>query len=130
MKAKENKTILVVDDNEQALALVKEALATRGYSVLTANRGAAAMTILESKKGETVELVIIDLVMPDVDGAELASRILAKQPDMKILVMSGYADDVVVHGIVESKNVDFLGKPFSIRDLFSRVGLLLTPATT
>ena len=130
MKAKENKTILVVDDNEQALALVKEALSTRGYAVLTANRGAAAMTILESKKGETVELVIIDLVMPDVDGAELASRILAKQPDMKILVMSGYADDVVVHGIVESKNVDFLGKPFSIRDLFSRVGLLLTQATT
>lgn len=126
MKAKENKTILVVDDNEQALALVKEALTTRGYAVLTANRGAAAMTILESKKGEGVELVIIDLVMPDVDGAELASRILAKQPDMKILVMSGYADDVVVHGIVESKNVDFLGKPFSIRDLFTRVSVLLT----
>ena len=126
MKAKENKTILVVDDNEQALALVKEALSTRGYAVLTANRGAVAMTILESKKGETVELVIIDLVMPDVDGAELASRILAKQPDMKILVMSGYADDVVVHGIVESKNVDFLGKPFSIRDLFTRVSVLLT----
>jgi len=126
VKAKENKTILVVDDNEQALALVKEALTTRGYAVLTANRGAAAMTILESKKGEGVELVIIDLVMPDVDGAELASRILAKQPDMKILVMSGYADDVVVHGIVESKNVDFLGKPFSIRDLFTRVSVLLT----
>lgn len=130
MKAKESKTILVVDDNEQALALVKEALATRGFSVLTANRGALAMTILESKKGETVELVIIDLVMPDVDGAELASKILAKQPDMKILVMSGYADDVVVHGIVDSKNVDFLGKPFSIRDLFTRVNVLLTQTTT
>lgn len=126
MKAKENKTILVVDDNEQALALVKEALSTKGFTVLTANRGAAALTILESKKGEPVELVIIDLVMPDVDGAELASKILAKQPDMKILVMSGYADDVVVHGIVDSKNVDFLGKPFSIRDLFTRVNVLLT----
>ncbi len=126
MKAKESKTILVVDDNEQALALVKEALSTRGYSVLTANRGAAALTILESKKGETVELVIIDLVMPDVDGAELASKILAKQPEMKILVMSGYADDVVVHGIMDGKNVDFLGKPFSIRDLFTRVSVLLT----
>ncbi|PTY08318.1 hypothetical protein DB347_01665 [Opitutaceae bacterium EW11] len=125
MKAKENKTILVVDDNEQALALVKEALATRGYTVLTANRGAAGLSILESKKGEGIELVIIDLVMPDVDGAELASKILAKQPTMKILVMSGYADDVVVHGIVDSKNVDFLGKPFSIRDLFARVGALL-----
>jgi two-component system, cell cycle sensor histidine kinase and response regulator CckA len=125
VKAKENKTILVVDDNEQALALVKEALSTRGYTVLTSNRGAGAMPILESKKGETIELVIIDLVMPDVDGAELASHILAKRPEMKILVMSGYADDVVVHGIVDSKNVDFLGKPFSIRDLFTRVGALL-----
>lgn len=126
MKTKESKTILVVDDNEQALALVKEALGTRGYTVLTANRGAAAVTILDSKKGEGIELVIIDLVMPDVDGAELASKILAQRPDMKILVMSGYADDVVVHGIVESKNVDFLGKPFSIRDLFSRVNVLMT----
>jgi two-component system, cell cycle sensor histidine kinase and response regulator CckA len=125
VKAKDSKSILVVDDNEQALALVKEALTTRGYTVLTANRGAAAMTILESKKGEAVELVIIDLVMPDVDGAELASKILAKSPGMKILVMSGYADDVVVHGIVDSKNVDFLGKPFSIRDLFARVNALL-----
>ena len=130
MKPKESKTILVVDDNEQALALVKEALSTRGYTVLIANRGAAAMAILESKKGESIELVIIDLVMPDVDGAELASKILAKQPDMKILVMSGYADDVVVHGIVDSKNVDFLGKPFSIRDLFTRVSVLLTQSTT
>jgi two-component system, cell cycle sensor histidine kinase and response regulator CckA len=126
VKTKESKTILVVDDNEQALALVKEALGTRGYTVLTANRGAAAVTILDSKKGEAVELVIIDLVMPDVDGAELASKILGQRPDMKILVMSGYADDVVVHGIVESKNVDFLGKPFSIRDLFSRVNVLMT----
>jgi two-component system cell cycle sensor histidine kinase/response regulator CckA len=126
VKTKESKTILVVDDNEQALALVKEALGTRGYTVLTANRGAAAVTILDSKKGEGIELVIIDLVMPDVDGAELASKILAQRPDMKILVMSGYADDVVVHGIVESKNVDFLGKPFSIRDLFSRVNVLMT----
>ena len=126
MKTKETKTILVVDDNEQALALVKEALGTRGYTVLTANCGAAAVAILDSKKGEPVELVIIDLVMPDVDGAELASKILGQRPEMKILVMSGYADDVVVHGIVDSKNVDFLGKPFSIRDLFSRVNVLMT----
>ncbi len=128
MKAKESKTILVVDDNEQALALVKDALSTRGYSVLTANRGAVGLTILDSKKGEAIDLVIIDLVMPDVDGAELASKILAQKPGMKILVMSGYADDVVVHGIVDSKNVDFLGKPFSIRDLFSRVSALLANA--
>jgi two-component system cell cycle sensor histidine kinase/response regulator CckA len=128
VKAKESKTILVVDDNEQALALVKDALGTRGYSVLTANRGATGLTILDSKKGEAIDLVIIDLVMPDVDGAELASKILAQKPAMKILVMSGYADDVVVHGIVDSKNVDFLGKPFSIRDLFSRVSALLANA--
>jgi len=128
VKAKESKTILVVDDNEQALALVKDALGTRGYTVLTANRGGIGLTILDSKKGDAIDLVIIDLVMPDVDGAELASKILAQKPGMKILVMSGYADDVVVHGIVDSKNVDFLGKPFSIRDLFSRVSALLANA--
>lgn len=125
MKPKENKTILVVDDNEQALTLVKEALVTRGFSVMTYNRGLNAMTFLDSKKGDIVDLVIIDLVMPDVDGMELAGKILAKRPDIKILVMSGYADDVVVHGIFEKKSVDFLGKPFSIRDLFTKVSVLL-----
>jgi len=128
VKPKETKSILVVDDNEQALALVKEALSTRGFNVITANRGAGALSVLDSKKGEAVDLVIIDLVMPDVDGMELATKVLSKRPDIRILVMSGYADDVVVHGVFESKKVDFLGKPFSIRDLFARVNALLALA--
>lgn len=129
MKTKVTETILVVDDNEQALTLVKEALVSRGYAVITTNRGQTAIPILDGKKGDPISLVIIDLVMPDVDGMELASQILEKRPDIKILVMSGYADDVVVSGIFESKNVDFLGKPFSIRDLFSRVSVLLAQAS-
>jgi DNA-binding response OmpR family regulator len=80
VKSKETHTILVVDDNEQALTLVKEALVTRGFSVLTYNRGGTAMAALDSKKGESVDLVIIDLVMPDVDGMELAGKILTKRP--------------------------------------------------
>jgi two-component system, cell cycle sensor histidine kinase and response regulator CckA len=129
VKSKENKNILVVDDNEQALTLVKEALVTRGFNVSTYNRGMEAMAALESKKGDVIDLVIIDLVMPDVDGMELAGKILTKRPEIKILVMSGYADDVVVHGIFEKKSVDFLGKPFSIRDLFTKVSVLLAQGT-
>ena len=125
MKPKEQHSILVVDDNEQALALVEEALTSRGYKVTVTSKGTEALPILDSKKGESVDLVIIDLVMPDVDGMELAAKILKKRPDVSILVMSGYADDVVVHGVFESNNVDFLAKPFSIRDLFSRVTALL-----
>lgn len=124
MKLTENRTILVVDDNEQALALVKEALTTRGFNVITLNRGANVLSTLDGKKGEVIDMVILDLVMPDSDGMELAAAILAKRPALRILVMSGYADDVVVHGIFERKNVDFLGKPFSIRDLFTRVNAL------
>ncbi|MBK9991504.1 MAG: response regulator [Verrucomicrobia bacterium] len=125
MKSKEQHSILVVDDNEQALALVDEALTSRGYSVTVTSKGTEAIPILDSKKGEAIDLVIIDLVMPDVDGMELAGKILKKRPDIRVLVMSGYADDVVVHGVFESENVDFLAKPFSIRDLFSRVSALL-----
>ena len=125
MKPKEQHSILVVDDNEQALTLVEEALTSRGYKVTVTSKGTEALPILESKKGESIDLVIIDLVMPDVDGMELAGKILKKRPDIRVLVMSGYADDVVVHGVFESKNVDFLAKPFSIRDLFARVAALL-----
>jgi two-component system, cell cycle sensor histidine kinase and response regulator CckA len=120
----ENRTILVVDDNEQALMLVREALVTRGFNVITQSRGSLVLPTLESKKGEQIDMVILDLVMPDSDGMELAAAILELRPSMRILVMSGYADDVVVHGIFEKKNVDFLGKPFSIRDLFTRVNAL------
>jgi len=125
VKSKEQQSILVVDDNEQALALVDEALTSRGYIVTVTSKGTEAIPILDSKKGEAIDLVIIDLVMPDVDGMELAGKILKKRPDIRVLVMSGYADDVVVHGVFESENVDFLAKPFSIRDLFSRVSALL-----
>jgi len=125
VKPKEQHSILVVDDNEQALALVDEALTSRGYKVTVTSKGTEALPLLDSKKGEAFDLVIIDLVMPDVDGMELAAKILKKRPDVSILVMSGYADDVVVHGVFESNNVDFLAKPFSIRDLFSRVTALL-----
>lgn len=125
MKSKEHHSILVVDDNEQALALVDEALTSRGYKVTVTSKGAEAIPMIESKKGEAYDLVIIDLVMPDMDGMELAAQILKKRPEIRILVMSGYADDVVVHGVFESNNVDFLAKPFSIRDLFSRVTALL-----
>ncbi|WP_404425780.1 response regulator [Nibricoccus sp. IMCC34717] len=124
MSSLENRTILVVDDNEQALMLVREALVTRGFNVITQSRGAQVIPTLESKKGEQIDMVILDLVMPDSDGMELAAAILERRPTMRILVMSGYADDVVVHGIFEKKNVDFLGKPFSIRDLFTRVNAL------
>jgi two-component system, cell cycle sensor histidine kinase and response regulator CckA len=125
VKPKEQHSILVVDDNEQALTLVEEALTSRGYKVTVTSKGTEALPILESKKGEGIDLVIIDLVMPDVDGMELAGKILKKRPDIRVLVMSGYADDVVVHGVFESENVDFLAKPFSIRDLFARVAALL-----
>lgn len=125
MKPKEQHSILVVDDNEQALTLVQEALTSRGYAVTVTSKGVDALPLLESKKEDGFDLVIIDLVMPDVDGMELAGKILKKRPDIRVLVMSGYADDVVVHGVFESDNVDFLAKPFSIRDLFARVTALL-----
>jgi DNA-binding response OmpR family regulator len=119
VKAKTVKSVLVVDDNEQALSLVKEALETRSYEVTTCSRGAIALEVFESKKGDSIDLVIIDLVMPDMDGIELTTKLLAKRPATKILVMSGYADDVI--GAFKGHAVEFLGKPFSIRDLFDRV---------
>jgi PAS domain S-box-containing protein len=118
--ARGTETILVVEDVGGLRNLVKRMLGSVGYTVLTATDGEDALRLLEDYK-EPVHLVLSDVVMPTMGGRILAERFGRTRPEMKVLYMSGYTDDVVVrHGVLD-EGMPFLGKPFTVVDLTRKV---------
>lgn len=117
--------ILVVEDNAEELRVLSGALRERNFTVLTAGRGSRALDLLESRAGTGVRVVLLDLIMPDIHGMELAERMNLLRPDLKILIISGYADGVVLQGALDAGNVGFMSKPFKINDLCAKLRVLL-----
>jgi PAS domain S-box-containing protein len=113
-------TILVVEDEEAIRYLVREVLEAHGYTVLDAANGREALELLEGHEGP-VQLLLTDVVMPDMGGRELADQLQASHPGMKVLYTSGYTDDAIVHFGVLEEGAHFIGKPYSIVDLTSKV---------
>lgn len=105
-------TVLVVEDQQSVRGFVRNLLMLNGYHVLEAADGSEAMDICRQHPGE-IQLVVTDLVMPGMSGRVLAERIAKEQPKVKILYMSGYTDDSVVHTGVAQAGLAFLQKPFS-----------------
>ena len=113
-------TILLVEDEERVRRLARTILAGHGYSVLEAPNGAEALRISE-QHGGAIHLLVTDVVMPEMSGRELASRLIAKNPDMKVLFVSGYTDDTVLrYGVVQA-GIPFLQKPFTPSTLARKV---------
>jgi len=123
-------TVLLVEDEAGVRGLTRHALAGWGYRLLEATNGADALRVA-SEFGGQIDLLVTDVVMPDMGGRQLAERLLAVRPTMKVLYVSGYTDDAVVrHGILE-KHVQFLQKPFSPVALAHKVRQVLdSPATS
>lgn len=114
------KTILVVDDEISVLTVVKCMLDRDDYNILLANSAEAALHIIE-RKDLLIDLMITDVVMPDINGRELAERVLTIRPYIKILFMSGYTDSEVVRVKVLEHTSGFLPKPFTTADLQDQV---------
>jgi len=113
-------TILVVEDEDAVRATAVEALETSGYTVLQARDGVAALAAADGHDGE-IHLLVSDVVMPRMGGGELAQRLTARRPGMRVLFISGYPDDAVVrHGVVE-RGAPLLQKPFALSDFIRRV---------
>ena len=105
-------TILLVEDEKQIRKSSKEVLESLGYTIIDAKDGEQAIETAENYEGE-IHLLLTDVVMPKMNGRELAREIKSLHPESTILFMSGYADDIISrHGILE-EDVHFLGKPFS-----------------
>ncbi len=117
-------TILVVEDSDPVRDLVSQVLAGDGYSVLVARSGQEALRIAERHRG-TIHLLITDVVMPGMRGREVADRIAAARPGTRVLFVSGYTEDAIVHQGVLEAGIDFLGKPFTPRALERKVGEIL-----
>jgi PAS domain S-box-containing protein len=105
-------TVLVVEDEEQVRALVAKILAARGYRVLDTGSPEEAISICEQHVG-AIDVLLTDVMMPQMNGRELAARVLARRPRTKVVYMSGYAEDVVLlHGPTD-QDTSFLQKPIT-----------------
>ena len=105
-------TVLVVDDDESVRSLVSRILKLEGYNVLEASDGPEAISIAERKQTGQIDLLISDILMPNIDGRDLAYQLSATRPEMKILLISGFAESLSSEGRPRDKEVRFLSKPF------------------
>jgi two-component system cell cycle sensor histidine kinase/response regulator CckA len=117
-------TVLLVEDEEQVRTAVLNILQRQGYRVISAQHAGEALLLCERHPG-AIDLLLTDVVMPNMSGPGLAKRLAATRPDMKVLCMSGYADDSIVrHGVLET-GVAFLQKPITPASLARKVRAVL-----
>ncbi|HUZ33802.1 MAG TPA: response regulator [Xanthobacteraceae bacterium] len=112
--------ILLVEDEEGLRALNARGLASRGYTVLEAGNGVEAIEVLE-KSDKPVDLVVSDVVMPEMDGPTLARELRVRNPGLKIIFVSGYAEDAFQKNLPEHSQYAFLPKPFTLKQLVAAV---------
>ncbi|HYX30967.1 MAG TPA: PAS domain S-box protein [Pyrinomonadaceae bacterium] len=118
--ARGKETILLVEDEEQVRNLSKEVLESYGYSVLTAVNGLAGLRTGEEFGGR-IDLVLTDVIMPQMSGKELIEKWKVLRPESKVLYMSGFTDDAIIHHGVLDDGVFFLQKPFTTESLAAKV---------
>jgi DNA-binding NtrC family response regulator len=119
--------VLAIDDEQAVLRTVTTALAMAGFRAIVAENGVAGLESFMRAKAE-ICLVLSDIIMPIMTGVEMAERIIAIEPDVKVLLMSGYSNDVIeVNG---RKRFPFIRKPFLPADLIMKIQNLLGSAAS
>ncbi|HEV2751358.1 MAG TPA: response regulator [Gemmatimonadales bacterium] len=115
-----SETVLVAEDEEAVRQIIEKALDAHGYRVLSARDGVEALERASAHAGQ-IDLLVTDVVMPDMNGRELSRRLTETRPDLKTLYLSGYTDDAILHRGVLQEGVAFLQKPFSLRMLARKI---------
>ena len=113
-------TVLLVEDEDAVRSFAARALGQRGYQVLEASTGTEALDVFESHQGD-VDLVLSDVVMPEMDGPTLMAKLRRDRPDLKIIFISGYAEDSFRKHLAENEDFMFLQKPFDLKELAAAV---------
>ncbi len=122
--AKGSETVLLVEDEELVRKMTSEILQESGYQVLAAKNGREGLRLGQQHPG-VIHLMLTDVVMPQMSGRELAERLTPFRHDMKVLYMSGYTDDAIVHHGVLDEGTAFIGKPFDPVDLTRKIREML-----
>jgi CheY-like chemotaxis protein len=119
-------TILLVDDSDVVRDVIANMLENGGLTVLQASGGEEALAL--SRRGDApIDLLLTDIVMPSMSGVELADRLERERPDMRILFMTGYAEEAVVNEGILGKRRECIGKPFTGEQITKRVRTILYP---
>lgn len=113
-------TVLILEDEPLLLEIARETLETEGYKVLIAQTGLEALKMSEAADNK-IDLLIADVVMPDISGREAADAIQKKHPSCKVLFVSGYTEDSIVHHGVLEDGVRFLPKPYTPKQLARKI---------
>ena len=117
---KGNETVLLVEDNDHIKELASEILQSQGYTVISAKDGFEAINICKKIKG-SIDILVTDVVLPKMNGRQLADNLLQQHNDMQILYISGYQDDIIAqYGILDADK-NLLQKPFSPSELINKV---------
>ena len=124
---KGSETILLVEDNDQVRSLILAILERQGYSVLVAEDGIHALEVLE-RFNDPVHLLLTDVIMPGMNGIDLFKKISASRRNVRVIYMSGYADDVILEQGGAEVGLPFIQKPFSVKDITTKVRDVLDQA--
>lgn len=115
-----NETILLVEDEDMLRKLGRQTLKGYGYQILEASNGDEAIALAAQYEGE-IHLLLTDVIMPGMNGRQVTARLLEARPSLKVLFMSGYTDDAIVHQGVLEESANFIQKPFSPDGLAKKV---------
>jgi DNA-binding response OmpR family regulator len=117
--------VLVVEDEHAVRELVRKVLERSGYRVVVAATPHEALRVVDEDP-QGIDLLMSDVVLPQMGGRVLAERLVAKTPTLRVLYMSGYTDDAIVHHGVLDSGTPFLQKPFTARALTNKVREVLS----
>ena len=119
-----SETILLVEDESAILRMGQRILEELGYTVLAAGAPSEAISTAECHSGR-IDLLVTDVIMPEINGRELADRMLDRYPDLKVLFISGYTADVIATQGILDEGIHFIGKPFAKQDLAFKIREIL-----
>ncbi len=120
------RSVLVVEDEPGVRKLVGRILLGAGFDVLTADDAESALRIAERFEGK-IDVVLTDVILPQMSGKQLSERLTSQRPDTKTLYMSGYTDDIVAERGTISEHESFIQKPFNSGGLLRKLTEVLTP---